>query len=171
MASIRKLRADDDRSSFTSGDEDLDRFFRKYAAKNQIDLYIGTTYVFEEAGRIQGFATVAAATIQAEDFPSARARSLPRYPLPALRLARLAVDKARRDRGVGTNLLRYVFALALEMSQRIGCVGVVVDAKPSAAEFYSQFGFRPSQVVRGQVFARPELTPMILSIDDIRHAT
>jgi GNAT superfamily N-acetyltransferase len=171
MASIRKLRADDDRSSFTSGDEDLDRFFRKYAATNQIDLYIGTTYVLEEAGEIQGFATVAAATLHAEDFPASRARSLPRYPLPALRLARLAVDKAHRGRGVGTNLLRYVLVLALEMSQKVGCVGVVVDAKPPAVTFYSQFGFRPSHAVRGQVFARPELTPMILPMDDIRNAT
>lgn len=40
---IRPLRPDDDRSSFLSGDVELDRFFRKYAGQNQFRLHFGVT--------------------------------------------------------------------------------------------------------------------------------
>jgi hypothetical protein len=38
MIEIRPLRPDDDRQAFSSGDADLDRFFRKYAGQNQFRL-------------------------------------------------------------------------------------------------------------------------------------
>ena len=43
-------------------------------------------------------------------------RKLPGYPLPVLRLARLAVDATAQNRGVGKSLLRHVFLLTLKMS-------------------------------------------------------
>ena len=57
---------------------------------------------------ITGFATVAAAQIEIDDLPKTRKKKLPRYPLPVLRLARLAVDVSAQGRGVGKLLLRAV---------------------------------------------------------------
>jgi len=54
---------------------------------------VGTTYVAVIGGRIVGFATVSAASIYVEDIPEKLRRRLPYYPLPVLRLARLAVDQ------------------------------------------------------------------------------
>ena len=139
MASIRKLEATDDVSGFRSGNDDLDRYLHRYAQINQLQLGIGVTYLAVEAGDIAGYATVAAAEGRAVDFDSLRSRKLPRYPLPLLRLARLAVALAWQRKGVGNQLLRHVLGLALRMDGDLGCVGVVVDAKPAAAKYYRQF--------------------------------
>ncbi len=167
---IRKLLTEDDRSAFDSGDPDLDRFFKRFAGQNQFKHHIGTTYVAEDAGRIVGFATVSAAQIEIQDLPPSHHKRLPRYPLPVLRLARLAVDKGAQGRGVGLALLKAVFVLARAMSGDVGCVGVVVDAKPRAVSFYERYGFMALNVVQGKLGDRPEPTPMFLEIGAIPKA-
>ena len=167
---IRPLREADDRTTFHSGEPDLDRFLVKYAGQNQFRHHIGTTYVAAEDSCILGYATVAAGHVEAEDLPSGLLRKLPRYPLPVLRLARLAVHSMARKRGLGKELLRHVFLLALTMSKEYGCVGVVVDAKPDAVEFYTRFGFSPLEVVEGQKESRPKPMPMFLPLDLIERA-
>ena len=170
MASIRALREADDTASFSSSNAHLDRFFRRYAAKNQFVEHIGTTYVAFEGETIVGYATVAPASILGEDFPATRARRLPKYPLPALRLGRLAIERSFQKKGIGSLLLRYVFALAIEMSRTLGCAGVLVDAKPEAVAYYGKFGFETMDAVEGQVPDRPEPTAMFLHIETIKTA-
>lgn len=164
---VRKLRPDDDRSTFDSGDPDLDRFFKRFAGQNQFRHYVGTTYVAEEAGLLGGFATVSAAQIEIRDIPPAKHGRLPRYPLPVLRLARLAVDKKAQGRGVGLTLLKAVFVMARAMAGDFGCIGVVVDAKPEAVAFYERYGFTALEVVQGHLGDRPEPLPMFLEIGAI----
>src|SRR5579862_6356818 len=101
---IRPLRPTDDRSRFESGDEALDRFFRHYAGQNQFRHYLGVTYVAVDQGRVLGFATVAPGQIEVDDLPAAARKKMPRYPLPILRLARLAVDRSARSSGLGKQL-------------------------------------------------------------------
>src|SRR5437867_6223941 len=117
---IRALRSSDDRSAFQSGDERLDRFFRTYAGQNQFRHYLGVTYVAVDDHRVRGFATVAPGQIDVEDLPAAMRKKLPRYPLPILRLARLAVDRSAQSRGLGTQLLRFVCRLAGKMADDYG---------------------------------------------------
>ena len=162
---IRPLRKSDDRSAFRSGDPDLDRFFVKYAGQNQFRHHIGTTYVAVDDDELVGYATLAPGQIESDDLPTASRRKLPGYPLPVLRLARLASDEGARERGVGKALLRHVFLLAIEMSERFGCVGVVVDAKPQSVDYYARFGFSPMELVMGQMGSRPEPLPMFLPLD------
>jgi GNAT superfamily N-acetyltransferase len=168
---IRALRAGDDRSSFRSGDEALDRFFHRYAGQNQFRHYLGVTYVAVDGGRVLGYATVAPRHILIEDLPERARRKLPSYPLPVLGLARLAVDEAARGMGLGAQLLRYVLELAAKMADELGCVGVVVDAKPGAVEFYLKYGFMPFDQLEGQPDAHPHPTPMWLPMQAIKHAT
>jgi GNAT superfamily N-acetyltransferase len=168
---IRALREGDDRSRFRSGDPDLDRFIHKFAGQNQFRHYLGVTYVAVEDGRILGYATVAPGHIEIEDLPAAARKRLPRYPLPVLRLARLAVEQVARGQGLGRRLLRFVLELALQMSRDYGCIGVAVDAKPDAVEFYKQFGFISVDVVEGQSDARPAPIPMFLAIRAIQDAS
>lgn len=164
---VRKLRPEDDRSTFDSGDPDLDRFLKRFAGQNQFKHYVGTTYVAEDAGLMVGFATVSAAQIEIRDLPAAKHGRLPRYPLPVLRLARLAVDKKAQGRGVGVTLLKAVFVMARAMARDFGCIGVVVDAKPRAVAFYQRYGFTPLEVAQGQLGDRPEPTPMFLEVGAI----
>jgi len=164
---IRPLRPEDDGSLFISGDPDLDRFFRKYAGQNQFRHHIGTTYVAVVAGSIVGYATVSAASILVENMPRKLRKRLPQYPLPVLRLARLAIDQEAQSMGVGRLLLKAVFFLAHEMSARTGCVGVVVDAKAQAVEYYQQYGFEKLEIIEGSLGDRPAPVPMFLPLESI----
>jgi len=154
---IRALRGDDDRSEFRSGDDALDLYFRRYVGQNQFRHHVGVTYLALELGRILAFATVAAASLDADDLPNGR--RMPPYPLPILRLARMAVAESEQGRGLGRALLRFVIELAEKMRDELGCVGVVVDAKPAAAEFYLRFGFTQVETEEGgpRIVPRPQM--------------
>jgi len=168
---IRALRPDDDRSAFHSGEEPLDRYFRSYAGQNQFRHHVGVTYVAVEDGRVLGFATISPGQIDIEGLPVPVRKGLPRYPLPILRLARLAVDESARSQGIGTQLLRFVFHLAAKMADDYGCVGVAVDAKPGAVEFYERYGFVPHDPLEGGSEGRPRATWMFLAMRAILAAS
>ena len=69
----------------------------------------------------------------------------------------------RRGLGVGRALLCRALALALDQRDRLGCVGVLTDAKPDAVAFYEQFGFAPLPGLRqGALPGIP--TPLFLPI-------
>lgn len=165
------MRESDERSRFSCGDDHLDRFFRSFAGQNQFRHHLGITYVAAEGETTLGFATVAPGHLEIDALPAAVRKKLPRYPLPVLRLARLAVDRSFQSQGVGRQLLRYVLRLALEMDEKFGCAGVVVDAKHGALDYYAGYGFVALDIVEGQSDARPRLTSMFLSIRKIRGAS
>ena len=168
MTTIRALRATDDRANFRSGDVELDRFFTTYAGQNQFKHHIGVTYVaLDDAGAIAGYATVAPASLEIDALPSATKKKLPAYPVPVLRLARLAVGASVQGQGIGSALLKYVLGLALRMAETYGCSAVVVDAYPGAVAFYGQFGFFELDVVEGESDARPRPTAMFLALREV----
>lgn len=167
---IRALRATDDRSSFRCGDEALDRFFHRYAGQNQFRNYLGVTYVAVDGERVLGFVTVAPRHLDVEELPERTRRKLPRYPVPVLGLARLAVDQSAQSLGLGKQLLRFVLKLASRMADDVGCAGVVVDAKPGALSFYAKYGFARFEMLEGHSEARPRPTCMWLSMQAIKAA-
>ncbi len=162
---IRPLERAGDRQAFRSGDEALDLFFHRYAGQNQFRHHIGVSYVAVEGTRILGFVTVSPASLDAGDLPSGR--KMPPYPVPILRVARLAVDRSARGLGLGRALLRFALELAERMSVEVGCVGLVVDAKAGAAGFYRRLGFVSLEVVEGASAQRPEPTPMFLALGSL----
>jgi GNAT superfamily N-acetyltransferase len=179
IVEIRALRTDDDRAAFRSGDEALDLFFHRYAGQNQFRHHIGVTYVavgqsdrrsavaittVSEA-RILGFFTVSPATLDADHVPSKR--RLPPYPVPVLRVARLATDEHARGVGIGGALLRHCIELAEKMRDEVGCVGLLVDAKPGAPGFYERLGFVPVSAVEGNVRTVPAAQLMFLALGSV----
>src|SRR5437879_4491015 len=82
-----------------------------------------------------------------EDLPERVRKKLPRYPVPVLGLARLAVDESVQSRGLGGQLLRFVLNLAAKMADEVGCAGVVVDAKAGAVDFYAKYGFTAFETI------------------------
>jgi GNAT superfamily N-acetyltransferase len=165
MLEIRLLLPGDNRDDFVSGDEPLDRYFRLYAGQNQFRHRIGVNYVAIMEGRVIGYAGVSPAHIEVERLPAALGKRLPSYPIPVLRLARLATDQRVRGKGVGLELLRYVFGLAHRMSRDFGCVGVLVDAKAQAVAFYERFGFLELPADLGASPTAP--IPMFLAMNRI----
>ncbi|HSW31563.1 MAG TPA: GNAT family N-acetyltransferase [Longimicrobiales bacterium] len=167
---LRLLRESDDRAAFSSGDEDLDRFFHRYAGQNQFRHHLGATWVAVAAGRIVGFVTLAPGQLDTDELQATLERRLPGYPLPLLRLARLAVSASDRGHGIGTALVRKACLLALEMAERFGCLGIVVDAKPDAIGFYGDLGFFPLEVTAGTLDTRPRPTAMFLPLALVERA-
>jgi len=164
---VRVLDPADDRSRFRSGNIDLDRFFQRYAGQNQFRHHLGTTWVAVRGPSLLGFATVSAAHLEVSVLPAELQRGLPAYPIPVLRLARLAVSEEAKGQGVGRSLLRAVFTLAWRMADEFGCVGVLVDAKPEAEGFYATLGFRALGHTKGALGDRPEPIPMFLELGAI----
>ena len=164
---IRPLAEEDYRNDFSCGQADLDRFFQHYAGQNQFKLHLSVTYVAVLNDRVVGFATVAAGSLERASLPGARVRKrLPAYPPPVLRVARLGVDRRAQGHGIGKALLRHVLSLAVEQRDRIGCVGVVTDAKPDAIPFYESVGFVPLAGIREGAL-HGDSTPMVLLMDSI----
>ena len=94
-------------------------------------------------------------------------KSAAKYPLPVLRLARLAVAETFMNQGVGSLLLRSILVLARQMADDIGCVGIVVDAKPEAIPFYEKLGFLRLELVAGELGDRPQPVPMFLELGQL----
>ena len=167
---IRSLQRSDDRSGFRSGNIDLDRYFQRYAGQNQFRHHLGTTYVAVTAERICGFATVNPGELTADSIPKSLRARLPAYPLPILRISRLAVDERDQGKGLGRLLLKAMFGMALDLRDRFGCMGVIVDAKPDAVGFYEGLGFMKLGVTSGDLGDRPEPIPMFLPVQKIAQA-
>ena len=59
-------------------------------------------------------------------------------------LARLAVDKSVADKGLGRQLLLAAARRCIRVTQDVGCVLVIIDAKNDrAAKWYTSFGAEP----------------------------
>lgn len=162
IVEIRPLEPGDDRSGFRSGDDALDVYFRRYAGQNQFRHHIGVTHVARCGADIVGFVTVAPGSLDADDLPSGRRR--PPYPLPVLRVARLAVAESRRGCGVGAALLRFAVEQAESLRAEFGCVGLLVDAKVESVAFYARFGFEEVSLVEGVSEVRPAPRAMFLAL-------
>lgn len=144
---IAPLDGSFERAQFDCGDGALNRFIRQYARQQQ-GKHLGQTRVAVAEGskKISGFYTLSAGSIGFQSLDEQLRRQLPKYPIPAARLGRLAVDKCAQGQGLGHKLLAHAFTAVAEISGKIGIAAVVVDAKDEkAAAFYRCFGFMSCQ--------------------------
>lgn len=167
---IRRLLPSDDTARFRCGDPEYDLFLQRYAGQNQDRLFVGTTYAACHGPRVVGFVTVAVGRLDRDVIPSEARGGLPRYPLPVLRPARLAVDQPFQGRGLGRRLAAYAFAVALQVRVAAGCVGVVVDALPGRESFYAELGFAELELMSGHSAIRPQPVAMFLPIAAVEAA-
>lgn len=142
---IRKFVSGMDLSRFSSGDAALDAYLKTRAGQ---DMRRGCASVFaalEDGGsdRVTGFYSLTAASIDFSLLPPDDARHLPRYPqVPAVRLGRLAVDRAFQKRNIGKMLL--LDAIRRSCLSEIAWAFFLVDANDErATAFYEKFYFSP----------------------------
>ena len=129
------------RDGFDCGEPALNEFLSRLAGQQQRRGF-GKTYVAlaEDSVSIIGFVTLSAGQVATARLPATL--KLPRYPVPVLRIGRLAVDTRRQGHGVGSGLLGFALNLASEWSRRVGVYGVAVEAKHDQARaFYLALGF------------------------------
>lgn len=105
------------------------------------------TYVVrdDEQERVVGYHAMAAASISQTEATPRAAQGMPRHPIPAALLARLAVDTSVQGRGIGAWLLRDAMLRALSVGDELGVRVLLVHAIDDAARsFYLRHGFEPS---------------------------
>lgn len=142
---IELLTAQHCRKDFDCGEPALNQFLQQQAGQQQRK-GLGKTYVAvaNNSEDVIGFITLSAGQVAATQLPVTL--KLPRYPVPILRIGRLAVDSRHQGHGLGQDLLAFGLRLAMEFSQQVGLYAVVVDAKQEkAAAFYQRLGFVPTQ--------------------------
>lgn len=133
--------ADHDLSEFTCGNAELDEWLRRHArtATGQ-----GTrTYVMvDEEGPVLGYFSLAPHLLTRDDAPPRLARGAPRQ-IPAILLAKLALDATLHGEGLGADLLVHALGTILDAARRAGGRVVLVDAIDDAARaFYEHHDFR-----------------------------
>lgn len=134
-----------DRRAFDSGEPFLDLYLQQQATQHHRE-GISTTHVLIDEARpadIIGYYTLAAAQMLLTDLQENDRRRLPRYPVPAIRLGRLAVNLSVQGRGHGELLLGHAVARCLALREQLGVRVLLVDAlHERAAGFYQAYGFR-----------------------------
>lgn len=141
---IRPLDSDHDRPRFHCGVASLDDYIQKQArqdVKRRVRrVFVATTV--EQPNSVVGYYTLSTLSIELGQLPQALARKLPRHPVPAALLGRLAVNQAAQNHGVGRMLLVDAIRRTLAVSDEIAIYAMVVDAVDERAQhFYGQFGF------------------------------
>ena len=92
-----------------------------------------------------GYHALTVATVGHLDAVGDATERMPRHPIPAVLIARLAVDRSVQARGIGAHLLGDAFVLAISVSETAGIRLVLVHAlNDKASGFYKRFGFKES---------------------------
>ena len=140
------LAADHRINGFECGVGSLDVWLVKHA-RAAFGAGSARTYVVIDAiqERVVGYHALSVASID-HDVATDRARKgMPGHQIPAMLLARLAVDTSVQGRGIGAFLLRDAMSRALSVAEQAAVRIVLVHAlNDEARRFYEHFGFEPS---------------------------
>lgn len=144
-----------ERKSFDYGSEQLNRYLRDLAAQHR-GKGIATTFVLiddADARTVLGFYSLSAASLTFETIEESDRKRLPAYPIPAVRIGRLAVSLSAKGHGFGELLLQNAIKRTLAARTTMGMFAIIVEAKDDrAAAFYRKYGFRPCNVEDRQLY-------------------
>ena len=139
--SIEPLGRGHERRGFACGVEALDVYLQRFA-RQHADANISRTYVAVAGSTVRGFYSLSMSGIRRENLPEKYLTRFPNFPLPVARLARLAVDLKHQGQGLGELLLADALQRCLRISESIGMLGVIVDAKDERARhWYERYEF------------------------------
>jgi predicted N-acetyltransferase YhbS len=125
---------------FASGIEALDRWLRQ-SARTAAAAGTAATYVLCRGDRVVGYYALAMSSVGHAGAAARLRRGMP-DPVPVVLLARLALDRTERGRGVGGDLLIDALRRCVRGAREFGARAVIVDAvDPDAAAFYRHFSF------------------------------
>ncbi len=132
---------------FGCGEPALDEWLKRHAraaqASDSARVFVVT---LEDEETVVGYYAIAAAQVAPGEATERALRGQPRArPVPAILLARLAVDERHQGAGLGRSLLQDVLLRCVEAAEVIGARVLLVHAKHDAAKaWYLQSGFDES---------------------------
>ena len=141
---IEPLNRNHKRTAFNCGIESLDRYLQ-HQANQDIKRRVSRVFVVRSRQadtRVLGYYTLSTLSIDLSVLPENLAKKLPKHPIPAALIGRLAVDVSAKGKGIGKMLLSNAIKRTLAISDDIAIYAIVVDAINEQAEsFYMQYGF------------------------------
>jgi GNAT superfamily N-acetyltransferase len=132
---------------FQCGEPALDEWLKRHAraaqASDSARVFVTT---LEDGETVVGYYALAAAQVAPEDATARALKGQPRArPVPAILLARLAVDQEHQGAGLGRSLVQDVLLRCVEAAEAIGARVLLVHAKHDAAKaWYLQYSFEES---------------------------
>lgn len=142
---IERLSSRHEREAFCCDNASLDTFLKTLAGQYE-KRKLGQTFVAVRVGEkaVCGYYTSAACSPDLSALPAKQRKKLPKHPLPAVHLGRLAVDRSCQGQRLGETLLFHFLRAALDASQTVGVYAVDVRATDDKAHaFYLKYGFLP----------------------------
>lgn len=136
-------------AGFACGYETLDGWLTS-AALTSDAMGTARTYVWTEENVVVGYFSLCPHEVRRDELPSRLSHGAP-HGIPAILLARLALDRGLHGRGLGASLLLDALGRATDAIEIAGGRLIVVDAiDDSARRFYEHHGFRaaPTRPVR-----------------------
>ena len=141
---IEPLNRNHNRTAFNCGIESLDRYLQ-HQANQDIKRRVSRVFVVrsrQDDTRVLGYYTLSTLSIDLSVLPEKLAKKLPKHPIPAALIGRLAVDVSAQGKGIGKVLLSNAIKRTLAIGSDIAIYAIVVDAINEQAEsFYMQYGF------------------------------
>jgi GNAT superfamily N-acetyltransferase len=130
--------------AFDCGKPEMNKFLAQSAVKH-MQLGLSYTWVLANEGQekaaVAAYYTLASATVSRDKIPFGR--SLPRYQLPVVLLARLAVDKQYQGRKIGDKTLITALRKSVELTRidrGLPALGLVLDVlDDDALGFYQKY--------------------------------
>jgi ribosomal protein S18 acetylase RimI-like enzyme len=103
------------------------------------------TFVTTDGERVIGYYALAIGQVEPDDATERLLKGQPaKRPIPILVLARLAVDREHKSRGVGRSLLQDALLRCAAVAKSVGVRAVVAHTNEEASAFYDRFGFESS---------------------------
>jgi GNAT superfamily N-acetyltransferase len=149
MATLRgpgPLERNDIRDGFHCGVASLDTWLVEHALGADAAGSARTYVVLDEdQNRVVGYYALTVASLERGEATGRASRGMPRHPIPAMLLARLAVDESVQGEGVGSTLLADAMQRTLLVAEETGIRLLLVHAvNEDARRFYLYYGFEPS---------------------------
>lgn len=152
---VERLDEHHDRSGFQCGSAALDDWFAQHALIAQRQ-DTDRTFVLVDDDHVLGFYSLTMGGIEQASAPMRLVRGLPKYPVPIVLLARLAVNRSAQGQGLGMSLLFEALHRAALAAEHAAARLIAVDPVDDAARaFYERWGFRPVEAdAGGRLFVR-----------------
>ena len=145
---LRLVGPGDKVTGLSLGHEDftpLKTFVQKHS-KAYAEQMLATTYGVFSPTKLVGYVTLVCGEVASENPNTLGGTGDAEYKykhFPAVKIARLAVDRRYRGTGMGRHLVEFSLGVAKQVvAATVGCRFVVLDAKKQSVAFYERCGFR-----------------------------
>jgi len=139
---IEPIAREHNRKTFACKKQPLADYLHRHARQNDEGNISKTFVAVDDKNTVQGYYSLSTSSIEFEALPEDHTRNIPKYPIPAALIAKLAVDTNCEGQGLGSKLLIDALQRIFITSEQLAIKVILVDAIDEEAKgYYHRFGF------------------------------